>query len=89
MEVISNIMFACCISHNMILEDEEGVEGLNNVIGELHDGINPMQRDLSFDELVTNTMEIENVDTHFGLRGDLIEHLWMLKGANLAEYINV
>lgn len=67
----------------MILEDE-GVEGLNNIIGELHDGIVPMQRDLSFDELVTTTMEIENVDIHFGLQGDLIEHLWMLKGANLA-----
>jgi hypothetical protein len=40
---------------------------------------------LSFQELLASTMDIANADTHFGLRGDLIEHLWMLKGANLAS----
>jgi hypothetical protein len=34
--------------------------------------------------LVANTIELENSDTHFGLRGDLIEHLWAVKGANMA-----
>ena len=33
---------------------------------------------------MSSTMDIANGDTHFGLRGDLIEYLWMLKGAILA-----
>jgi hypothetical protein len=84
MEVISNIMFICSILHNMIIEDEEGVDGLEDIISELHEGNVPMQRGLAFEELVTKTREITNPDTHFGLRGDLIEHLWLLKDANLA-----
>ena len=66
----------------MIIDDEEGVDGLDDIIGKLHEGNIPMQRGLSFDEFMT--MGIANANTHFGLRGDLIEHLWMLKGANLA-----
>jgi hypothetical protein len=83
MDVISNIMFTCCILYNMIIDDKEGVEGLDDIIGELHEGNIPMQRGLSFDEFMASTMDIANTVTHFGLRGDLIEHLWMLKGTNL------
>jgi len=68
----------------MILEDEEGIEGLDDIISDLYDGNVPMQKGLSFDELPTSTREIANANTHFGLRDDLIEHLWMLKGASLA-----
>jgi hypothetical protein len=39
-------------------------------------------RGLSFEDLLTNTVEMEDEDTHFDLRGDLIEHLWAMKGAN-------
>jgi hypothetical protein len=84
MEVISNIMFACCIMHNMIIEDEENVEGLEDIITNLHANAVPLKRGLCFSELMASTKEIENKDTHYGLRGDLIEHLWVLKGAHMA-----
>lgn len=80
-EVISDIMFACCILHNMILADERGL-GLENVLGDLTEGAVPLQRGLSFEDLVTHTRELENEETHYDLRGDLIEHLWQLKGTN-------
>ena len=84
MEVIADIMFACCILHNMILDDERDVEGLDDLIPELMEGAVPLERGLTFDNLVSSTIAIENVDTHFSLRGDLIEHLWEIKGATLA-----
>ena len=84
MEVIADIMFACCILHNMILDDERDVEGLDDLIPELMEGAVPLERGLTFDNLVSSTIAIENADTHFSLRGDLIEHLWEIKGATLA-----
>jgi hypothetical protein len=41
----------------------------------------PMHRGITLDQFTTQTAEIENADTHYALRGDLIEHLWALKGA--------
>jgi hypothetical protein len=67
----------------MILDDEDGVEGLEDIIGDLQVGAVPMQRGLTFQDLITGTSEILNSDTHFNLRGDLIEHLWKIKGANM------
>ncbi len=48
------------------------------------DGAVPVERGLTFDNFVSSTIEIENSDTHFSLRGDLIEHLWELKGTTFA-----
>jgi hypothetical protein len=78
MAIISDIMFTCCILHNMILEDEEIVEGLEDIIPELQADDVPMERGLTFQQLVSSTIEIENSGTHYALRGDLIEHLWAL-----------
>jgi hypothetical protein len=83
-DFISNIMFTCCILYNMILEDEQDVEGLEDIIAELQQDAEPLNRGLSFQELLAGTIELENRDTHFNLRGDLIEHLWRLKGLNMA-----
>jgi hypothetical protein len=83
-DFISNIMFTCCILHNMILENEQDVEGLEDIIAELQQDTEPLNRGLSFQELLAGTIELENRDTHFNLRGDLIEHLWRLKGLNMA-----
>lgn len=68
----------------MIIDDERDVEGLEDLMPELMEGEILLERGLTFDNLVSNTIAIENSDTHFSLRGDLIEHLWEIKGANLA-----
>ena len=70
MQGISDIMFACCILHNMILAFNDNV---------------PMERRLTFEQLLEDTHEIEDEDMHYNLRGDLIEHLWALKGQNMYE----
>ena len=80
MKTIADIMFACCIFHNMIIDDEHDVPGLENIIAAEFGGNMPLRRGLSFEELAIHTCEIENRDTHYGLRGGLIEHLWALKG---------
>ena len=80
MDTISDIMFVCCILHNMIIDDERDVPDLENILAPHFSGNVPLPRGLSFQQLVANTHEIENEDTHYELRGDLIEHLWGLKG---------
>jgi hypothetical protein len=83
MQGISDIMFACCILHNMILDDENGIQGLENVFGAALDNNVPIERILTFEQLLEDTREIEDEDMHYNLRGDLIEHLWPLKGQNI------
>jgi hypothetical protein len=80
MDTIVDIIFPCCILHNMILDDEcnAGLElsfDLNRIV--------PLQRGLLFESLVSAIVEIENLDIHYSLRGDFIEHNWALKGANM------
>jgi hypothetical protein len=74
-----DIMMACYILYNMIIEDESGEDHLEPLFQNgpsLH-----LKRDLMFDMLVAGMEELENVDSHYSLRGDLMEHLWQLKGA--------
>ena len=52
LEFISDIMFTCYILHNMILEDEASVGGLEDILGDLLDDAPPPQRGLTFDDLV-------------------------------------
>ena len=67
----------------MILDDDCDVLGRENVLGAATINNVPLHGAMSFEQLTTHTEEIENEDTHYGLRGDLIEHLWALKGANM------
>ena len=71
-------MLACIILHNMIIEDEQGLS-----LEPFADWGLPVERvrhPLSFRELRTGTRELENVEAHFALRNDLMEHLWRVKG---------
>ena len=78
----SNFMFAYCILHNMIVEDESDVLGLENILVGLEDFGTPLRRGLSFEDLATSTRELENENKHYELQGNLIEFLWDLKGNN-------
>ena len=82
--MINDVMFTCCILHSMIVKDAKDVEGLEDIMPELQGDAIPFQRSLAFDDLLTTTIEIENINAHYGFRGDIIEHLWTLKGANMA-----
>lgn len=67
MDTIADIMFACCILHNMVLEEERDVTGLENILAAPASQNVAIHRGLSFEELATNTVELQNRDTHFGL----------------------
>ena len=62
----------------MILEDEEDAD-LDFPFESASDP--PLRGDLSYNQLILGTLQLENQETHFSLRGDLIEHLWALKGS--------
>ena len=63
-DVIQDIMFTCCILHNMILDNERDVEGLEDLIPYLIDAAMSVERGLTFDNFVSSTIDIENSDTH-------------------------
>ena len=67
----------------MILADKEGVHGLEDIISNLQEDAIHVGKGLSFPDFLTNMGEIQDVETHHSLQGDLIEHLWAIKGAKL------
>jgi hypothetical protein len=77
-------MVACVILHNMIIEDERdhNLEALfepQNIGRQFRLG-------LPFEQYRQGTMDLEDVDAHLSLRGDLIEHLWAKNGMNNMNY---
>jgi hypothetical protein len=40
-------------------------------------------RPLAFEALVAGTEQLENIEQHYNLREDLVEHLWILKGLSM------
>jgi hypothetical protein len=78
LETITNIMMCCIVLHNMILDDERGLD-----LEQLFDGnfvLPPRQHNLTFHELREGTRQIEDIRAYFSLRNALIEHLWQLRG---------
>ena len=82
LNTIKDILMACVIMHNMIIEDERDQE-LEPIIAE---PINvpwrhgPMRRGLNFEDYVQGHEMIRDERSHYMLRNDLMEHLWTLKG---------
>jgi len=83
---ISNIMQACVILHNMIVEDEkdmvEDFPDLNDVAGSstataphIHVGSIPQ-----FSKVVEKDAEIRDRTVHTQLKKDLVEHIWARYG---------
>jgi hypothetical protein len=76
--IMADIMYACIIMHNMILEDESSEENLEPLF-EVEAPID-FTRPLSFEALAAGIEQLESIDQYYSLRGDLVEHLWTLKG---------
>jgi hypothetical protein len=74
---IDDILMACVILHNMIIEDEAGknLELILNSVPSV-----PLTRKITPMEYLFGSQEIEDSPAHFSLRNDIIEHLWQVKG---------
>ena len=73
--MLSLIMRACVIMHNMIIEDERDEDDFNyDVVGEKvkisHDST------LELEEFIQNYKNIKDQEVHTQLKDDLVEHLW-------------
>ena len=78
LQTIENIMMACIIMHNMIIEDEQGLP--LEPFADWGLPVETLRLPFSFRELQDGTRQLENVQAHFALRNDLCEHLLRLKG---------
>ncbi|XP_062200545.1 uncharacterized protein LOC133903254 [Phragmites australis] len=80
---LQNIMTACVIMHNMIIEDENGDASTEQVFDYMGETTTvhryPDQGILHY---VEATQAIRNRAMHHQLREDLVEHLWSLHGAH-------
>jgi hypothetical protein len=77
---MKKIITCCIILHNMIIEDEWG-EDLENIADSDDYAVEQYSRDgvVSEIEFAQNRVDIMSEDGHFGLRNDLVEHLWRFK----------
>ena len=76
--VLHDIMSACIIMHNMIVEDERD---LNAQIIEARETTPPtieiiQDEDIRFQQFVARHKRIRDQEAHYDLRNALIEHLW-------------
>jgi hypothetical protein len=74
LDTITNIMIACVIVHNMIIEDKQG-HNLEQLFQE-NENLLPQHQDLIFHELREAIIEPENIPVHYALRNDLMDHFW-------------
>ena len=83
-EMLINIMKACIIMHNMIIENERDTDDANEFEYEQIDETSQVQisrdRTIEFMEFIQRHLSIKNSQTHSQLQSDLIEHLWQLYG---------
>jgi hypothetical protein len=81
---LKEIMTACIILYNMIVEDERDEQDMLDFDYEQLDEnpSEPLSRDQTddFREFIQNHIRIRNQETHSQLQSDLIEHLWQLHG---------
>jgi uncharacterized protein YifE (UPF0438 family) len=81
-EELANIMYACVILHNMIIEDERGIydtpddntyeqgQSSPNLTGLAHGPVH------GFTDVLDKDVQIRNRSAHIRLQEDLIEHIW-------------
>jgi hypothetical protein len=74
-DTLKDIIIACVIMHNMIVEDEEIVEP-DECFENGGDNVEPSHgRTTYFDEFIKNHKDIRSNETHYQLREDLVDHL--------------
>ena len=80
-ETLTNIMKACIIMHNMIIEDE-GSAGDTEFDGTDADTHVSVSRDPTqeLEDFIQNHLRIRDRATHSQLQMDLVEHLWVRHG---------
>lgn len=79
---LTNILMACVVLHNMILEDARGEEFtpyLRVRTPEVTRGVMPWL------EFLQANREIHNKESHFKLRNDIVDHLWARRGEGIAD----
>jgi hypothetical protein len=76
---LRNIMTYCVILHNIIIEDERGLD-LEFFYDNVGTHVQPQRNPDHIHAFLETHRKIEDASTHEQLRKDLIEHQWMLKG---------
>ncbi|KAK9068016.1 hypothetical protein SSX86_012127 [Deinandra increscens subsp. villosa] len=80
-EVLTNIMKACIILHNMIIEDErDNIDDDDFEYDQVDDVLPELSRDhtTEFMEFIQRHHQIRDGSAHHQLQEDLIEHQWLL-----------
>jgi hypothetical protein len=80
LETIGDIMMACIILHNMVVQDEQ--DGDFESIFDFPMRAESMRQGIPFSELWAGVQSVEDVVTYFQLHNDLIDHLWAVKGSS-------
>lgn len=86
-EQLADIMYACVILHNMIVEDERGIYDIPDD-NTYEQGHSPHLTGLDhgpvhgFSEVLEKDMEIRDQQAHRRLKEDLIEHIWQKFGGH-------
>jgi hypothetical protein len=81
LETLKDIMMACVILHNMIVEDERTNNGEEDFEYEqLNEPLEPVTLGATndFNEFIQRHHSIRDRETHSQLQLDLVEHLWQL-----------
>ncbi|XP_076924851.1 uncharacterized protein LOC143587440 [Bidens hawaiensis] len=79
--VLTNIMKACVILHNMIIEDErDDGDGLNMEYDQLDDDLPELlgTHTSEFIDFIERHLRIRDNSAHYKLQEDLVEHQWLL-----------
>nr|AAS07307.1 hypothetical protein [Oryza sativa Japonica Group] len=80
---LKEIMIACIILHNMIVEDEKDDEGLDYNYDDEGERVTPLHTPIAeLQDFIQNHHNIRNRQTHSQLQEDLVDHLWQFHGRN-------
>ena len=78
-KTLSNIMTCCVILHNMIIEDERGLN-LEFFYDNVGSRVKPSRNPDRIQAFLETYRKIEDAHGHTQLQHDLIEHIWQLHG---------